>query len=265
MNNFENHPFDKPFPVAISLSVLLHFGLLTLLASGNRPSIHHSEPSEVHLRLTRLSSAESLDTSSAFIERNKGVVNNDASIVSVSNSEKNLSDMELPSSTPNSSTTEISPPNPPEQLLVKGPKETETTFDPAQFSFSNMPPMPLGATGKTGWGVGAFSETPERLPPEAMAAQQLQMRISKQRKLVLGYLDKAQDALASRQPPTFCMVKFDKSWQKSFVKCEFAQDELLVHQLLTQGNIAHTLVALPADSPCTNLGNKKPPPEFECQ
>jgi hypothetical protein len=265
VNNFANHPFDKPFPVAISLSVLLHFGLLTLLASGNRPSFHHLEPSEVHLRLTRFSSAESLDTSSVFIERDKKVVNNDASTVSVSNSEKNLSDAELPSSTPNSSTTEISPPNPLEQPLLKGPKETETTFDPAQFSFGKMPSMPLGATGKGGWGIGALPEAAERLPPEAMAAQQLQMRISKQRKLVLGYLAKAQEALASRQPPTFCVIRFDTLWQKSLVKCEFAPDELFLHQLLTQGNIAHNMVALPADSPCTNLGNKKPPPDFECR
>lgn len=255
----------KPFPAAISLSFLLHLGLLTFLASGNHTSIHNLEPSEVHLRLTRFSNAESLDTSSSSIERNKKVVNNEASIVSVSNSEKNLLDTELPSTTPNSRTTETSPPYPSEQPLVKGPKETETTFDPAQFSFGNMPPMPLGATGKGGWSVGALPETTERLPPEAMSAQQIQMRISKQRKLVLGYLDKAQEALASRQPPTFCVIRFDNFWQKSFVKCEFAQDELLVHQLLTQGNVAHTLVALPYDSSCTNLGNKKPPPEFECR
>ena len=256
----------EPFPIAISLSVLLHLVLLTFLASGNHPSIHHLEPSEVHLRLTRFSNDESLDKSSASIERNKKVVTNEASTISVSNSEKTLADTELPLSTPNSRTTETSPPFPSEQPLVKGPKETETTFDPAQFSFGNMPPMPLGATGKGGWGgVGAFPDTSERLAPEAQAAHQLQMRFAKQRKLLLGYLDKAQEALASRQPATFCVIRFDTLWQKASVKCEYMQDEFMVIQLLIRGNVTQTLIAPPLESSCTSIGNKKPSPEFECQ
>ena len=256
----------KPFPIAISLSVLLHLGLLTFLASGNHPSIHHLEPSEVHLRLTRFSNAESMDTSSIFIELNKEVMNDKSSNVSASYSEKNLSNAELPLPTPYSTTTETSPPKPSEQPLVNDPKEAETTFDHSQFSFGNMPSMPFGAAGKGGWGgVGAFPDTSERLAPEAQAAHQLQMRFAKQRKLLLGYLDKAQEALASRQPATFCVIRFDTLWQKASVKCEYMQDEFMVIQLLIRGNVTQTLIAPPLESSCTSIGNKKPSPEFECQ
>jgi hypothetical protein len=46
-----------------------------------------------------------------------------------------------------------------------------------------MPAFPLGAKGATGWGFAPLSpDSTERLPPEALAAQQHHLRVAKQKK-----------------------------------------------------------------------------------
>jgi len=230
----------------------MHLGLMSWLATGHHSERVNSEHSDLYLRLTWFSPVESFTQSNSFVDMSRGLTNQELSKAN-------------PVSTPSNSTiTESSASSSSYQGLVKDSKEIEHSFDPAQFSFSDMPSMPLKATGKNGWGIGTFPDTIERLPPETQASQQLQMRIARQRKLVMGYLDQAQEQLASRQPPTFCVIKFDTSWQKSSVKCESVQDESLVNQLLMRGSVTHATIALPFDSPCTNIGNKKPTSEFEC-
>ena len=198
---------------------------------------------------------ESIEQSSTYIANSRVLLNKDSSTIAVPPAEAHLAgaDNFLPTRD-----------NVSEQPPAEDSKPPSQDFDPAQFSFGNMPPIPLGSTSKGGWGVGALPDTTARLQPESLAAQQLQMRISKQRKLVLGFLDQAQEELASRLQPTFCVIKLDTSWQRSSVKCESAQDELLVNQFLMRASVTHATTALPIDSPCTHIGGKKPQPEFEC-
>ena len=233
----------------------MHLGLITWLSTEHRTDLRSFESSDLYLRLTKLSNLESIEQSSTYIANSRVLLNKDSSTIAVPPAEAHLAGADNFLSNRDS---------PGEQTPADDSKPPAQDFDPAQFSFGNMPAMPLGATSKGGWGVGAFTEATERLPPEAQATQQLQMRISKQKKLVLGFLDQAQEELASRLPPTFCVVKLDTSWLKSSVKCESAQDELLVNQFLMRGNVTHATTALPIASPCTHIGGKKPQPEFEC-
>jgi len=234
----------------------MHLGLITWLSTEHRSELRNTESSVFYLHLTKLSNTVFLEQSSTYIANSQDLLNKDSSPIAVPHAETHLADADNFLSSRD---------NPGEQAPADDSKPPAQDFDPAQFSFGNMPAMPLGATSKGGWGVGAFPDAIERLPPEAQAAQQLQMRISKQRKLVLGFLDQAKEELASRLPPTFCVVKLDSNWQKSSVKCESAQDELLVNQFLMRGSVTHATTSLPIDSPCTHIGGKKPPPVLECQ
>ena len=234
----------------------MHLGLISWLSAEHRSDLRNFESSDLYLRLTKLSNTEFLEQSSTYVASSGELLNKDSSTIAVPHAEAHLAgaDNFLPTRD-----------NLSEQPPADDSKPPTQDFDPAQFSFGNMPSMPLGATSKGGWGVGTFPDTTERLPPEALAAQQLQMRISKQRKLVLGLLDQAQEELAFRLPPTFCVIKFDTSWQKSSVKCESVKDELLVNQFLMRGSVTDATTALPFDTPCTHIGSKKPQPEFECR
>jgi hypothetical protein len=82
--------------------------------------------------------------------------------------------------------------------------------------------------------------------------------------MVLTYLDKAQEDISLRQPPSYCVVTFDSNWQKAWLKCATAQDESVVYQLLMRANVTASAIALPLIN-CTVIGQQKPPPELECR
>jgi hypothetical protein len=253
LSNTQSHEY---LSLAIGLSVLTHGVLLAILAGGGQDSDSDVIVPDPTLQLLRFSTNEGaslyLDPANSFKKSS-----------SSTSFSKAVSPLHPPPEE-DARAPEINPETHASSASIE-PSTNEKAVDTSHFSFENMPAFPLGAKGASGWGLAPLSpDLTERLPREALATQQHQMRLAKQRKMVLTYLDKIQEDISMRQPPSFCVVTFDSSWQKAWLKCAKAQDEAMVYQQLMKANVTASSVALPTGN-CTVIGQEKPPPELECQ